>query len=105
MSTLDAVYVGITLLVMAPIFYAIGSVAWRAFHTDARLRMREAMRGLRIPVRPPAGELETLQRARAVRRCVGCLRHVRCDEALAAKDWRALRALCPNTAYFDSLSR
>jgi hypothetical protein len=41
--------------------------------------------------------------ALAVRRCVACRRQQRCDELAAARDWAALRAICPNTEYIKDL--
>ena len=29
----------------------------------------------------------------------------RCDELAAARDWAALRAICPNTSYLNTLRR
>ena len=37
------------------------------------------------------------------RRCMECAQRPRCAGLLAARDWKALRAACPDPAFVDSL--
>jgi hypothetical protein len=69
---------------------------------DGRLRLKEVARARGLLL-PPKTEAAIDARALAVRRCVACRRKERCDELAAARDWAALRAICPNTPYLDDL--
>ena len=68
---------------------------------DGRLRLLEAARGQGVPLAEPDGNLAVQSGALAVRRCVLCAEHARCDALLAARDWDSLREICPNTDYLD----
>lgn len=105
MTTLSAVSLGIVVLLVAPVYLGIAAFMRRLYRVDARLRLREALRGQGITFPSPRTELALRARTRAIRRCILCPRHVRCDDALEAKDWPALRAICPNRLYFDDLLR
>jgi hypothetical protein len=70
---------------------------------DGRLRLLEAARGQGVALPGPESNAAAHNSALAVRRCVLCAEHSRCDALLAARDWRSLREICPNTEYLDRL--
>jgi hypothetical protein len=72
---------------------------------DGRLRLLEAARGRGVALPEPQSHNAVHAGALAVRRCVLCTEHSRCDALLDARDWRSLREICPNTDYLDRLSR
>jgi hypothetical protein len=90
--------------VIAALFsYAALVSGWRLFRGDGRLRLIEAVRGQGLTL--PAMDTQRAARdgARATRRCLSCASHARCDDILAARDWNALREICPNTLHIDRL--
>jgi len=101
MSALVAVFLGVVVLVL--FVYAVFVIGRRLIRDDGRLRLVDRLRGQGLAL--PATKNEAVLRAGAfaVRRCVACAGHARCDELLAARDWDALREICPNTPYIDSL--
>ena len=103
MSALMLSFLAIFAVIAALSAYAVVVNGWRLFRSDGRLRLLEALRGQGLP--PPSFETELAARdaARATRRCLSCGAQGRCDELLAARDWKALRGICPNNAYIDSL--
>jgi hypothetical protein len=68
---------------------------------DGRLRLLEAARGQGVALPERDGNMAVQNAALAVRRCVLCTEHARCDALLAARDWRSLREICRNTDYLD----
>jgi hypothetical protein len=72
---------------------------------DGRLRLFEAARGQGVALPEPGSNTALHTSALAVRRCVLCSEHSRCDALLEARDWRLLREICPNTDYIDRLQR
>ena len=70
---------------------------------DGRLRLLEAARGQGVALNEPHSNTAVYAGALAVRRCVLCTEHSRCDALLDARDWRSLREICPNTDYLDRL--
>ena len=70
---------------------------------DGRLRLKDVARARNLALLPPRTEAAMDASALAVRRCVACRRQERCDELAAARDWKALRAICPNAPYLDGL--
>lgn len=101
MSTLIAVFLGVVVLVL--FVYAAFVIGRRLIRDDGRLRLVERLRGQGLELPVTKNEAVLRAGAFAVRRCVACAGHERCDELLAARDWNALRDICPNTAYIDSL--
>ena len=99
MVSLLAVFVVILVLFS----YAVVVEGWRIYRSDSRLRLLEAIRGQRLPEPALDSERAARNAARATQRCLSCASQARCDKVLAAHDWRALREICPNTAYIDSL--
>jgi hypothetical protein len=81
--------------------YAALQTARRLVRDDGRLRFTEALRGQGLALPSSVDELAVRSAALAARRCVACGEHERCDKVLAESDWKGLRAICPNTAYFD----
>lgn len=102
MTTLSPLGLILVLALTVPLFAGIAIFMRRTFSADARLRMGEALRGQGIVLAEAQSTGDVCAEARAVRRCVLCLSHSRCDEALERKDWQALRRICPNTDYFDA---
>jgi hypothetical protein len=98
-----AVGLGAIAVVLALFVYAACVAALRMFRDGGRLRLIDALRGQGLALPEPDHQAVTLGAALAVRRCATCAGHVRCDELLAVRDWKALRAICPNTAYIDIL--
>jgi hypothetical protein len=70
---------------------------------DGRLRLLEAASGQGVALREPESNTAVHAGALAVRRCVLCSEHSRCDALLDARDWPSLREICPNTEYLDRL--
>jgi hypothetical protein len=94
----------VALVIIATLFsYAALIEGWRLFRGDGRLRLTEAAhaQGLALPALD--SERAVRDAARATRRCLSCTAQARCDEVLAARDWKALREICPNNAYIDHL--
>ncbi|HEX6689962.1 MAG TPA: DUF6455 family protein, partial [Burkholderiales bacterium] len=99
MVSLLAVFVAVLVLFS----YAVVVEGWRIFRSDSRLRLLEAIRGQRLPEPALDSERAARNAARATQRCLSCASQARCDKVLATRDWKALREICPNTAYIDSL--
>jgi hypothetical protein len=72
---------------------------------DGRLRLLEAATGQGVALPQPESNTAVHAGALAVRRCVLCAEHSRCDALLDARDWLSLREICPNTEYLDRLHR
>lgn len=90
--------------VIAALFsYAAVVNGWRLFRGDGRLRLIEAVRGQGLALPALDSERTARDAARATRRCLSCASQERCDGILAARDWKALREICPNTLYIDRL--
>lgn len=70
---------------------------------DGGLRLLEAARGQGVALPEPDSTTAVHAGALAVRRCVLCTEHSRCDALLDARDWDSLREICPNTDYLDRL--
>lgn len=70
---------------------------------DGRLRLLEAAGGQGVALREPRSNTAVHAGALAVRRCILCAEHSRCDALLDARDWPSLREICPNTDYLDRL--
>lgn len=79
--------------------------ARRLNRDDGRLRLKEVARARNLALLPPRTEAAMHADALAVRRCVACREPERCDEFASARDWAALRAICPNTPYLNRLRR
>lgn len=95
-------FLGVLGVVGALLLYE-GGKAVRRLNGDGRLRLKEVARARGLVVLPPRTEAAMDAGALAVRRCVACRQQERCDELAAARDWAALRAICPNTPYVDDL--
>ncbi len=102
MTLWTAAAVGVTALMLAAVFYALATVWRRILGSDGRLRFYEALRGQSLASPGIQSGAETLSGAHAVRRCVACAEHSRCDRYLASQDWQALREICPNSDYFEA---
>jgi hypothetical protein len=76
----------------------------RFFGDEGRLRLTEALKARGVAMPLPDSEAELRRCALATRRCVLCVSHERCDEALERRDWQALREICPNGAYIELLA-
>ena len=72
---------------------------------DGRLRLREVALAHDLALPPAGTEAAMHAQALAIRRCVACRQQELCDEFAPARDWTALRAICPNTTYIDGLRR
>lgn len=92
----------LVVLIAAPVVYAT-VLAVRMARDGGRLRLFEVLRGQDLPLPEAASELSVRAGACAARRCVGCPSHAACDGLIARRDWIALRAICPNSDYLDSL--
>jgi len=103
MSALTLSILAAFIIIAALFSYAALIEGWRLFHGDGRLRLTEAVRGQRLTLPALDSERAARDAARATRRCLSCAAHARCDEILAARDWKALREICPNSAYIDRL--
>ena len=103
MSALMLLFLVVLAVVVALFCYAAVVDGWRLFHFDGRLRLAEAVRGQGLAL--PSLNTERVARgaAMATRRCLLCVSHARCDKILAQREWKALREICPNTAYIDGL--
>ncbi|HEX6530172.1 MAG TPA: DUF6455 family protein [Burkholderiales bacterium] len=82
------------LVLGAVLFYA-----WRLVRDPARTRVAAVLRARGLV--PPAADDRDLRVA--LRRCAQCAKTARCARAVAAEDWAAWRACCPNATYFDGL--
>jgi hypothetical protein len=98
------IFLGAIAAFVAFFLYAAIVVGRRLFRDDGRLRLVEAVRGQGRVLPEPENEAAGHGIARAARRCVACAAHAQCDELLAARDWKALRAICPNTDYIELLA-
>ena len=103
MSVLLTIFTVVLGLIAALFVYEAFLSARELYRDDGRLRLKEVARARRLALHPPQTEAATHADALAVRRCLVCQRKKRCDELAAARDWDALRAICPNTPYLDSL--
>lgn len=103
MNALLAVFLGVIAVLLAFALYAAVVTGRRMMRADGRLRLFDAVRGQDLALPGPQNETAVHDAALAVRRCVVCAQHARCDTLLAARDWNALREICPNTAYIDRL--
>ena len=102
MSVLLTMFTVLLGLIAALFVYQAFLSARELNRDDGRLRLKEVARARRL-ARPSQTEAAMHAEALAVRRCLVCQRKKRCDELAAARDWEALRAICPNTPYLDSL--
>jgi hypothetical protein len=84
--------------------YAALVIGRRLIRDDGRMRLAERLRGRGLALPQTNDETVLRASASAVRRCVACPAHERCDAALAAQDWKALRAICPNTTFIEALA-
>jgi len=104
MNTLLAVLLGTIAALLGVALYAAVAMGRRILRDDGRLRLVEAVHGRGLALPGPENETCVHDAALAVRRCVACAAHERCDVLLAARDWNGLRAICPNSAYIELLA-
>jgi len=103
MSALMLTFLAVLAAVVALFCYAAVVDGWRLFRGDGRLRLEEAVRGQGLTLPWLNTERAVRSAAMATRRCLTCASQSRCDEFLARREWKALREICPNTAYIDRL--
>jgi hypothetical protein len=103
MSVLLGILLGVVGILGLASLYKTFHAARQLARDDGRLRLKEVARARNLALLPLRTEAAMHADALAVRRCVACQRQERCDELAAARDWAALRALCPNTPYLDGL--
>jgi len=101
---MQLIFLGAIAVLAAFFLYAAVVLALRLIRDDGRLRLLAAIRGRGLALPAPESGAAAHATARAARRCVACASHARCDEVLAARDWKALRAICPNTDYIELLA-
>jgi hypothetical protein len=92
----------IAILILAPVAYA-AFLAVRVARSNGRVRLFEVLQGENLPRPDFESEASVRAGAYAVRRCVNCSELARCDQLIAARDWKALNEICPNRDYLDSL--
>lgn len=100
---MSALWVILCLILFIALAVWLSAGLWR--RDDGRLRLLEAARGQGVALPKPDSSTPVHASALAVRRCVFCTEHSRCDALLDARDWRSLRDICPNTDYLDRLRR
>jgi hypothetical protein len=103
MSALVAILLGTVAVLATLVLYDGILAARRITATNGRLRLEEVARARGLAFRSARSRAAANAQALAVRRCLGCWRPARCDQAAAARDWAALAEICPNRAYLDSL--
>ena len=93
----------LNVVVVGTAAYMVMSSALRMLRYDGRLRLSEALhgQGLALPEVHTDASIRAL--GIATKRCVACTEHARCDQMLAAGDWKTLPEICPNTSYIDAL--
>lgn len=96
MSALLAALFGALMVLLVVAAYRAGR---RISRDDGRLRLREVARARGLVLRSPESKAAIHADALAVRRCLACASQARCDRLAAARDWDALRELCPNSTY------
>ncbi len=103
MSELAIAAVALGLLALAA--YCLITVGARMMRHKGPLRLHRlaAAKGVALP--EGASEHDARAAALATRRCAGCASHERCDELLAARDFAALDAICPNAGYLERLGK
>jgi hypothetical protein len=103
MSVLLGILLGVLGILGVGALYKMFLAARQLTRDDGRLRLKDVARARGLAFLPPRTAAEIDADALAVRRCVACRRQERCDALAAAHDWAALRAICPNTPYLDTL--
>jgi hypothetical protein len=96
MSATTVLAIGLSALAASLVFYWLATATRRMLRDDGPLRLAQVLRARKLSLPYPRGDAETLAAAHAVRRCVSCAEHRRCDVAIAERDWKRLDDFCPN---------
>jgi hypothetical protein len=103
--TLPMLLVVLAVVGVAFAAYAVMNSALRMLRYDGRLRLAEALHGQGLALPEVHSDASARAFGTATKRCVTCAEHARCDELLAAGDWKTLPEICPNTSFIDGLRR
>ena len=91
------------MLVFALLGYAAFAGSRRMMRAGADVRLFDALKLRGIMPSAPQDYAAVRAAAQATRRCLACAEQHSCDARLATGSWQAVREICPNTAYIESL--
>jgi len=95
--------IAVIVVVFAGLAYAAFAVTRRIAREDEDVRFFDALK-VRGALPPSPGDPAAMRAgAQALRRCLACSAKRACDLRLVTGSWPALREICPNQAYIDSL--